>query len=141
MVRLDDAFVVQVIDGTGTRSTLLDLVLHTRPETKALHELVEAIAKLNTIEDAVAWASALAPPSAVIDLAVHDAVTHDVIMKWQDSMHVAFTATCKGAIEEVSVWDHQPSAAELRSSHISSGWRSKGRGEHRGCRVIGIRPN
>ena len=61
-------------------------------------------------------------PGVISRFVVQDEFTHDLVVPWRDGLFIAYGTTCLGAITEISVWNHEPTADELLNARIAEGW-------------------
>jgi hypothetical protein len=49
--------------------------------------------RLRTLEEVIRWAAAQAPPKQITDVVTQDEYTHDVVVAWDESVHLVFDTT------------------------------------------------
>jgi len=59
----------------------------------ACAERLAVAARLDSLEDVLAWAHAQRPPSELVDVIVQDEYTHDVIVRGPDPAYLVFDTT------------------------------------------------
>jgi predicted ATPase len=61
------------------------------PETVA--RLRGALESFSMLEELVRWGFASQPARPVLDVVVQDEFTHDVVLPWDDTLHLVFDTT------------------------------------------------
>jgi len=49
--------------------------------------------ELRTLEEVIRWAAAQTPPRPITDVVTQDEYTHDVVVAYDDSIHLVFDTT------------------------------------------------
>jgi hypothetical protein len=75
-----------------------------------------------TLGQVFRWTQSLTPAAEFRDVVFQDEYTRDVIVRIDDRSYAVFGATCLGAVLGVTLWDHEPTADELLSHRLASGW-------------------
>jgi hypothetical protein len=52
-----------------------------------------AVSHFSLLEQVVRWGFGCAPPRPVVDVVVQDEFTHDVVLAWDGTLHLAFDTT------------------------------------------------
>ncbi|MFC1705887.1 hypothetical protein ACFL59_03580 [Planctomycetota bacterium] len=109
-----------------------------------LLEIEELVAEHTTLEDMVRWRCAQRPPAPVFrEIVIQDEFTLDVVVPLalegceENDLHLAYDATCSGALGGVTVWNHAPKRTELLAARLESGWSPTASPMRDGARVLG----
>jgi hypothetical protein len=71
----------------------------------------------------LAWGRTQNPPVHPADVIKQDEFTHDVLVPFSPARWLVYGTTWLGAVQTVSVWDHQPTADEILEARLAAGWR------------------
>lgn len=100
------------------------------------HEILR-IERLETLHDLFRHAVRQQPRWLAVDVVTQDELTSDVILRTGEGEYVVFDASPAGRIHGFTVWDHQPSAAELLERRLATGWTPTPSPVQGGPRILG----
>ena len=87
------------------------------------------------------WAKAepalFAAPGVLGDVVYQDEFTHDLVVPMTTGLVVVYSSTCLGEFKALTIWNRQPTAAEILQRRLATGWTPTPSGTSDGPRVLG----